>query len=184
MCMCTEVPLVPSTPLDCLQLFFIFCTRVTQIYTCIFSFSILEFNHHVLPIFPSTVNLLIFYTVCIHITITPDKRGIRKIFFLISPQKHSLWYSLEVPHWGFSNEYPQHMFLWTNKKYINNFWLKKNCLIWSYAWCLLQRKASEYWIMMSIFFLLAHLSSAQDELLWSLFVRSPSVPASVRASVR
>ena len=32
--------------------------------------------------------------------------------------------------------------------------------------------------------LLAHLSSAQDELLWSLFVRCPSVRPSVRASVR
>ena len=29
-----------------------------------------------------------------------------------------LWYSLEVPYWGTSNEYPQHMFLWTNKKNI------------------------------------------------------------------
>ena len=34
--------------------------------------------------------------------------------FLISPQKHMLWYSLEVPHWGISNEYPQYMFLWRN----------------------------------------------------------------------
>ena len=24
-----------------------------------------------------------------------------------------------------SNEYPQHMFLWRNKKHINNFWLKE-----------------------------------------------------------
>ena len=32
--------------------------------------------------------------------------------------------------------------------------------------------------------LLAHLSSAQDELLWSLFVRRPSVRASVRPCVR
>ena len=27
-------------------------------------------------------------------------------------------YSLEVPPWGTSNEYPQHMFLWRNKKFI------------------------------------------------------------------
>ena len=27
-----------------------------------------------------------------------------------------LWYSLEVPRRGASNEYPQHMFLWKNKK--------------------------------------------------------------------
>ena len=29
-----------------------------------------------------------------------------------------LWYSLEVPHQDTSNEYPQHMFLWRNKKNI------------------------------------------------------------------
>ena len=29
-----------------------------------------------------------------------------------------LWYSLEAPHWGTSNEYPQHMFSWKNKKNI------------------------------------------------------------------
>ena len=27
-----------------------------------------------------------------------------------------LWYSLEAPRQGASNEYPQHMFSWTNKK--------------------------------------------------------------------
>ena len=27
-----------------------------------------------------------------------------------------LWYSLEAPRWGASNEYPQHMFLLRNKK--------------------------------------------------------------------
>ena len=48
--------------------------------------------------------------------------------FLISPQKHMLWYSLEVPHWGTSNEYPQHMFLWRNKK--NIFLIPPQ--IWSY----------------------------------------------------
>ena len=31
-------------------------------------------------------------------------------------------YSLEVPQWGTSNEYPQHMFSWRNKKKINIFW--------------------------------------------------------------
>ena len=34
-------------------------------------------------------------------------------------------YSLEVPHWGTSNEYPQQMFLCRNKKDINTFGLKK-----------------------------------------------------------
>ena len=40
-----------------------------------------------------------------------------------------LWYSLEVPHRGTSNEYAQHMFSWRNKKNI----------IWNYgfilSWC-------------------------------------------------
>ena len=30
-----------------------------------------------------------------------------------------LWYSLKALHWGASNEYPQHMFSWRNKKNIN-----------------------------------------------------------------
>ena len=34
-------------------------------------------------------------------------------------------YSLEVPHRGTSNEYPQHMFSSRNKKNTDNFWLKK-----------------------------------------------------------
>ena len=36
-----------------------------------------------------------------------------------------LWYSLEVLQWGASNEYPQHMSSWRNKKNINTFGLKK-----------------------------------------------------------
>ena len=43
----------------------------------------------------------------------------------ISPQKHMLWFSLEAPWQGASNEYPQHMFLWRNKQKINTFGLKK-----------------------------------------------------------
>ena len=35
-------------------------------------------------------------------------------------------YSIEAPHWGTSNEYPQHMLSWRNKKnFIRN---KKNNL--------------------------------------------------------
>ena len=34
-------------------------------------------------------------------------------------------YSLEAPHWGASNEYPQYMFSWRNKKTISTFRLKK-----------------------------------------------------------
>ena len=35
--------------------------------------------------------------------------------FHISAQKHRLWYSLELPSWGSSNEYPQSMFSSRNK---------------------------------------------------------------------
>ena len=38
--------------------------------------------------------------------------------FLISPQRHILWHSLEEPQQGSSNEYPQHMFSWRNQKNI------------------------------------------------------------------
>ena len=47
---------------------------------------------------------------------------------LISPRKHMLWYSLEAPRRGASNEYPQHMFSWRNKKDISIFRMKKNAL--------------------------------------------------------
>ena len=59
-----------------------------------------------------------------------------KIFF--SAEKYSYFsnfsmniccgYSLEMPHRGISNEYPQHMFLWRNKK---NIYLDVH-LIWIY----------------------------------------------------
>ena len=50
--------------------------------------------------------------------------------FLIPPWKLMLWYSLEAPRWGASNEYPQYMFLWRNKKNIIRWKLN---LIWSYG---------------------------------------------------
>ena len=40
----------------------------------------------------------------------PDKRGSHIIFFLIFHENICYVYSLEVPHRGTSNEYPQHMF--------------------------------------------------------------------------
>ena len=40
------------------------------------------------------------------------------IFFLILHENICCGYSLEAPCWGTSNEYPQHMFLWWNKKTI------------------------------------------------------------------
>ena len=50
-------------------------------------------------------------------------------FFLISQQKHMLWFSLEAPCRGTSNEYPQHMFSWKNKK--NIMWIPY--FIWCYV---------------------------------------------------
>ena len=50
------------------------------------------------------------------------------IFFLFL-HKNKLWCSLEAPQGGASNEYPQHMFLWRNKKTIHSYlelWKKHN----------------------------------------------------------
>ena len=64
--------------------------------------------------------------------IATDKRGYPHNIFLISSRKHMLWYSLEAPCRGTSNEYPQHMFLWRNKKDISIFQVKKapRLLLW------------------------------------------------------
>ena len=40
-----------------------------------------------------------------------------------------------MPRRGTSNEYPQHMFSWRNKKYINTFGMKKASDLESYATC-------------------------------------------------
>ena len=59
--------------------------------------------------------------------------GIRLIVFLFLDENiKCCWYSLEAPHRGISNEYPQHMFLLRIKKIIDTFWLKKKLLIKSY----------------------------------------------------
>ena len=47
------------------------------------------------------------------IAIFPDKNSYN---FLISAQNIDCWYSLEPPHRGSSNEYPQSMFLSRNNK--------------------------------------------------------------------
>ena len=50
-------------------------------------------------------------------------------FFLFLEENICFGYSLEVPLWGISNEYPQHMFSSRNKKNFNfrasKFWLDK-----------------------------------------------------------
>ena len=50
---------------------------------------------------------------------------IRLIFFLFLHKNICCGYSLEVPNRGISNEYPQHMFMWRNKKISTIFGLKK-----------------------------------------------------------
>ena len=52
------------------------------------------------------------------------------IIFLISAQKHRLWYSLEPPRRGGSNGYPQYMFLSRNMKKYQNFYLKTFSFWW------------------------------------------------------
>ena len=53
--------------------------------------------------------------------------------FFISQQKHMLWYSLEAPRRGASNEYPQHLFSSINKK--NIMWIPP--LICSYEYVII-----------------------------------------------
>ena len=53
------------------------------------------------------------------------REGIRQKVFLFLDENICCGYSLEVPHWGTSYEYPQHMFLSRNKKNMASFWLKK-----------------------------------------------------------
>ena len=66
-------------------------------------------------------------------TLLQIRDGIHIIFFLFLHKNICCGYSLEAPCWGASNEYPQHMFSWRNKKHISTFLMKKKCLIWNYA---------------------------------------------------
>ena len=57
--------------------------------------------------------------------IAVDKMGFFSIqsidnFFLLFHKNIFCGYSLEVPHWDASNEYPQHMILWRNKTYLSD----------------------------------------------------------------
>ena len=54
--------------------------------------------------------------------------GIHIILFLFLHKNICCGYSLEVPHRGTSNEYPQHMYAWRNKKIISTFQLKGSAL--------------------------------------------------------
>ena len=57
-----------------------------------------------------------------------DKSGYQVIFFLFLHKNVCCGYSLEAPHQGTSNEYPQHMFSWRNKKKYQYFWTEKSIL--------------------------------------------------------
>ena len=76
------------------------------------------------PKIPVPVVISLWY-IYANVDIGLDKSGYQVNSFLISQQKHMLWYSLEAPHRGASNEYPQHMFLLCNKKNIDTSMLKK-----------------------------------------------------------
>ena len=54
-----------------------------------------------------------------------DKSGYQINIFLFLHENTCCGYSLEAPQQGASNEYPQHMFSWRNKKNINTFGLKE-----------------------------------------------------------
>ena len=54
-----------------------------------------------------------------------DKGGYPVNIFLFLHENICCGYSLEVPRRGTSNEYPQHMFSWRNKKNMNTFGLKE-----------------------------------------------------------
>ena len=81
-----------------------------------------------------------FFTLCLHMgsakmspQLISDKRGYPQIgglqirggfhiiFSLFLYKNICCGYSLEAPRWDASNEYPQHMFLWRNKKDIGIF---------------------------------------------------------------
>ena len=56
------------------------------------------------------------------------------IFLIIFRKNICCGYSLEVPHQGASNGYPQHKFLWRRKKNINTSGLKKATYLELWLW--------------------------------------------------
>ena len=52
-----------------------------------------------------------------------------KSFFVFLHENKCYGYSLEVPHQGASNEYPQHMFLQKNKKNVYTFLMKNTHIL-------------------------------------------------------
>ena len=63
--------------------------------------------------------------------------------FLTYEEENMLWYSLEVPHWDISNEYPQHIFLWRNKKNTDQ------TLLMSSTTYIFMKKQEKYYVKLS-----------------------------------
>ena len=65
----------------------------------------------------------------------PFKKSKAKVDWMIRKLLHKIvwyWYSLEMPQWGTSDENPQHMFPWRNKKIVSSWKIDLNikvCLI-------------------------------------------------------
>ena len=97
----------------CLSPFQAFCIRSMSLWPTFSKHTTkLGFQSWILCISGSTGSLLRHNSRDSGHLIAPVKRGRQVNIFLISPQKkNALWYSLEVPLRGSSNNYPQCMFL-------------------------------------------------------------------------
>ena len=72
------------------------------------------------------------------------KRQSRWKFFLFLHKNIHCGYSSEAPRWGASDEYPQYMFMWRNKKNMTIFsW--QNSLIYSFATNVLVNVLIRHW---------------------------------------
>ena len=77
---------------------------------------------------------LLYLCACYGLTVIAlDKKFPHKYRFLFLHRNICCGYSLEVPHRGTSNEYPQHMFLLKKEKAVNMFWLKNKAILLSGA---------------------------------------------------
>ena len=96
------------------------------------------------PCYPG-VNYLILYVHLIYLCIQkvwrlsyiigPGRRGIREIFFRFL-HKNILWYSLEAPYEGASNEYHSIYLCGEIRKISTIFWLKKKAPYLEYCTCM------------------------------------------------
>ena len=84
-------------------------------------------------------------------------------------------YSLEVPHWGTSNENPQHTFLWRNKKIImwytrlsGTLWLLTDRMIWMNAFAMWDFLTCCYLSFLNSFWSLFCFQSSKSP--WLLFI--------------